>query len=131
MGETAEDRVDFAFTLKELDVDMVPMNFLNPIPGTPFEKCDPMKPIEILKCIACFRLILPKKEIMIAGGRVANLRDVQSMIYFAGASAVMVGNYLTTVNQPVEKDLQLIHDLGLEPAGSTYQFDQVRSTIRA
>jgi hypothetical protein len=68
-----------------------------------------------LKTIACFRFILPRQEIMIAGGRTVNLRDAQSMIFMAGASALMVGNYLTTLNQPVEKDLQMLKDLGLDP----------------
>lgn len=115
MGETREDRCDLAFSLKELGVDFVPVNILNPIPGTPFEKQLPLRPLEILKTIACFRFILPRQEILIAGGRVVNLRDLQPMIFMAGASAVMVGNYLTTVNQPVEKDLQMLKDLGLDP----------------
>ena len=88
--------------------DVVPINILKPIPGTPFEKVPPLPPLEILKTIACFRLILPRQEIMIAGGRTVNLRDMQSMVFSAGASALMVGNYLTTLNQPVEKDLQML-----------------------
>lgn len=115
MGETRADRCELAFSLKELGVDFVPVNILNPIAGTPFEKLQPLPALEVLKTIACFRLILPRQEIMIAGGRVVNLRDLQCMIFMAGASAVMVGNYLTTVNQPVEKDLQMIRDLGLDP----------------
>jgi biotin synthase len=75
-----------------------------------------LPPFEILKTIACFRFILPRQEIMIAGGRAANLRDLQSLIFLAGASALMVGNYLTTLNQPVEKDLQMLKDLGLDPS---------------
>jgi biotin synthase len=93
----------------------VPINILNPIPGTPFSHLKPLAPVEVLQMIACFRFVLPEAEIMIAGGRVVNLRDLQSMIFMAGASAMMVGNYLTTVNQPVEKDLQMIRDLGLDP----------------
>jgi len=58
---------------------------------------------------------MPTKEIMIAGGRTVNLRDLQCMIFQAGASALMVGNYLTTLNQPVEQDLQMLRDLGLDP----------------
>ena len=108
MGETREDRCDLAFALKEVGANVVPINILNPIPGTPFEKMPPLPPMEILKTIACFRFILPKKEIMIAGGRTVNLRDMQSMVFTAGASALMVGNYLTTLNQPVEKDLQML-----------------------
>ena len=115
MGETREDRCELALALREAGADFVPFNILNPIPGTPFEKVPPLAPLEILQSIACFRFILPRQQIMIAGGRVVNLRDVQSMVFMAGASALMVGNYLTTVNQPVEKDLQMLKDLGLEP----------------
>ena len=79
------------------------------------ENQEPLPPMEILKTIAVFRFILPQKEIMIAGGRTVNLRDMQSMVFTAGASALMVGNYLTTLNQPVEKDLQMLNDLGLDP----------------
>lgn len=118
MGETREDRCDLALNLRKLDVDYVPMNFLNPIPGTPLERLPSLEPMEILKTVACFRLVLPQKEIMIAGGRVVNMRDLQSLLFMAGASAMMVGNYLTTVNQPVEKDLQMLKDLGLKPAGA-------------
>lgn len=115
MGESREDRCDLAFELKEIGANVVPINILNPIKGTPFENYPPLPPMEILKTIACFRFILPRQEIMIAGGRTINLRDMQSMIFTAGASALMVGNYLTTLNQPVEKDLQMIKDLGLDP----------------
>jgi len=101
---------------------VVPVNILNPIPGTPFAKNKPLPVMEILKTIACFRFILPRQEIMIAGGRTVNLRDAQSMIFMAGASALMVGNYLTTLNQPVEKDLQMLKDLGLDPNWDAHDF---------
>lgn len=113
LGETWEDRLELAWSLREAGADIVPINILNPIPGTPFEKNPPVPPLEILQTIACFRFILPDREIMIAGGRTVNLRDLQSLIFMAGASALMVGNYLTTMNQPVEKDLQMIADAGL------------------
>ena len=122
MGETREDRCDLAFELKAIGANVVPVNILNPIPGTPFAKNDPLPVMEILKTIACFRFILPRQEIMIAGGRTVNLRDAQSMIFMAGASAMMVGNYLTTLNQPVEKDLQMIKDLGLDPNWDSHDF---------
>jgi biotin synthase len=122
MGETREDRCDFAFALKEIGANVVPVNILNPIPGTPFEKNEPLPVLEILKTIACFRFILPRQEIMIAGGRTMNLRDAQSLIFMAGASALMVGNYLTTLNQPVEKDLQMLKDLGLDPSWDKHGF---------
>ncbi len=122
MGETREDRCELAFSLRELGAHIVPINILNPIPGTPFADREPLAPLEILKTIACFRFILPRQEIMIAGGRTVNLRDAQSMIFMAGASAMMVGNYLTTLNQPVEKDLQMLADLGLDPAWDKHGF---------
>jgi biotin synthase len=122
MGETREDRCDLAFALKELGANVVPINILNPIKGTPFENMPPLPPLEILQTIACFRFILPRQEIMIAGGRAVNLRDMQSMVFMAGASALMVGNYLTTLNQPVEKDLQMLRDLGLDPHWDKHDF---------
>jgi biotin synthase len=122
MGETREDRCDLAFELKAIGANVVPVNILNPIPGTPFAKNDPLPVLEILKTIACFRFILPRQEIMVAGGRTVNLRDAQSMIFMAGASALMVGNYLTTLNQPVEKDLQMLKDLGLDPHWDNHGF---------
>src|SRR5581483_6970284 len=122
MGETREDRCDLAFELRAIGANVVPVNILNPIPGTPFEKNEPLPVMEILKTIACFRFILPRQEIMIAGGRTVNLRDAQSMIFMAGASALMVGNYLTTLNQSVEKDLQMLKDLGLDPNWDNHGF---------
>jgi len=124
MGESPLDRCDLAFALKELGVHIVPMNFLNPIPGTPFARQEPLAPLEILKAIACFRFILPQQEITVAGGRTINLRDLQSLIFMAGASGLMVGNYLTTPNQPVEKDLQMLKDLGLDPRWDRPGFSQ-------
>ncbi|HYG22999.1 MAG TPA: biotin synthase BioB [Verrucomicrobiae bacterium] len=122
MGETREDRCDLAFSIKEIGASVVPINILNPIKGTPFENNEPLSVMEILKSIACFRFILPRREIMIAGGRTVNLREAQSMIFMAGASAMMVGNYLTTLNQPVEKDMQMIRDLGLDPSWDKHGF---------
>ena len=122
MGETREDRCDLAFALRELGANVVPINILNPIKGTPFGDKPRLEPLEILQTIACFRFILPRQEIMIAGGRTVNLRDLQSMIFMAGASALMVGNYLTTLNQPVEQDLQMLRDLGLDPSWDKHGF---------
>ena len=122
MGETRADRCDLAYSLKEIGAQVVPINILNPIPGTPFGQREPLSPLEILKSIACFRFILPRQEIKVAGGRTVNLRDLQSLVFLAGASAMMVGNYLTTLNQPVEKDLQMLKDLGLDPAWDKHGF---------
>ncbi len=131
MGETHEDRCDLAFALKELGAHIVPMNFLNPIAGTPLGQQQPLAPLEILKSIACFRFILPRQEITVAGGRTVNLRDLQSLMFMAGASALMVGNYLTTPNQPVARDLQMLKDLGLDPHWDKHGFsDQdTRATV--
>jgi len=117
MGETREDRCDLALALREIGAHIVPINILNPIPGTPFAGRPPLPPLEILQTIACFRFILPTQEIMVAGGRATHLRDLQALIFMAGASALMIGNYLTTLNQPVEKDLQMLADLGLQAQG--------------
>ncbi|MBM3848086.1 MAG: biotin synthase BioB [Verrucomicrobia bacterium] len=129
MGETWEDRLDLAFSLREAGANVVPINILNPIPGTPFEKIPPLPPMTILQTIACFRFILPRQEIMVAGGRTVNLRDLQSMVFMAGASALMVGNYLTTLNQSVEKDLQMLQDLGLSPDWENHGFEDQTQPI--
>jgi len=113
MGETREQRVELAFELRALDVDIVPINFLHPIPGTPLATVEPLTPLECLKTIAVFRFVLPNKEIMVAGGREKNLRDFQALMFTAGASATMIGNYLTTTGRNPEDDLRLIQDLGL------------------
>jgi biotin synthase len=114
VGETWQARLNLAFKLKELEVDSIPLNFLNPIKGTPFENITPLHPLEILRIIAIFRFIHPKREIRICGGREVNLRDLQSWMYYAGADGAIIGNYLTTLGRPPEEDLKLIKDLGLE-----------------
>jgi biotin synthase len=128
LGETQSDRCELAFALKEIGAHIVPINILNPIPGTPFGNYSQLPPLEILHSIACFRFVLPRQEIMVAGGRAANLRDVQSLMFIAGASALMVGNYLTTLNQPVEKDLQMLKDLGLDPTWDKHGFSDQPDT---
>ena len=114
IGETDADRVDMAFELGGLGVDMVPMNFLHPIAGTPLGYVETLEPMEILRIIALYRFILPKAHLKIAGGRVLNLRDMQSWMFYAGATSLLSGNYLTTTGRAVEEDMQMIKDLGLE-----------------
>lgn len=114
MGETMEQRIEMAFALKELDVASVPINILNPIPGTALAGMKVIPPMEILKTIALFRLILPDKLIRFAGGREQALRDLQSLGYFAGINASLVGSYLTTKGRTIVDDKQLIADMGLE-----------------
>jgi len=113
MGETWEDRIDLAFALYELDIRSIPLNFLHPIPGTPLANQAPLQPLEILRIIAMFRFILPTADLKVAGGRDVNLRDVQSWIFYAGATSMMVGNYLTTRGRALEADLQMLRDLDL------------------
>jgi biotin synthase len=115
LGETMADRLDLAFTLRELEVDSVPLNFLNPVPGTPLADAPRLSPHEILRTIALFRFILPEKDISVCGGREVNLRDMQSWIFYAGASGMMIGGYLTTPGRGVEQDLRMIKDAGLHP----------------
>lgn len=113
LGEEWRDRIDLAFTLRELDVDSVPLNFLHPIKGTPLEDAAPLSPMAILQIIALYRFVLPGKDIRVCGGREHNLRDMQSWIFYAGASSVMIGNYLTTAGRSTEIDRRMIRDLGL------------------
>ena len=114
IGENEQDRIDMALELRRLGVDMVPMNFLHPIEGTPLGKAETMPPREILRIVAIYRFILPKTHLKVAGGRVLNLRDLQSWIFQAGCTAILSGNYLTTAGRAVEDDLQMLKDLGLE-----------------
>lgn len=120
MGESLEQRIELAETLRRLNVESVPLNFLNPAQGTPMGNREPMKPLEILRAIATFRYMLPRAEIRIAGGR-QFLGDMQSMIFMAGASGVMVGDYLTTKGRQVGDDLKMLKDLRLEIRGDTQQ----------
>jgi biotin synthase len=113
LGEKRRDRVSLALLLRDMEIESVPLNFLHPIKGTPLEGARPMPPHEILRTIAIFRLILPKADIKICGGRAVNLRGLQPLIFMAGASGMMVGNYLTQPGQDPALDLQMIKDLGL------------------
>ena len=113
IGETAADRVELAQTLGELNVDSIPVNFLNPIEGTPVAGKRELTPFDCLKIIAMMRLTHPAREIIICGGREVNLRDLQCLIFAAGATGTMVGDYLTTAGRPAEEDVRMIEDLGL------------------
>jgi len=117
LGETDEDRVELSMTLRELDVDSIPVNFLNPVPGTPLEGKRDLTPFACLKIIAMMRLCHPAREIIVCGGREVNLRDLQSLMFAAGATGTMAGNYLTTSGRPAEEDVRMIRDLGLSLRG--------------
>jgi biotin synthase len=113
MGEEWRDRLDMMFTLREIGVDVMPINFLNAIHGTPLENQPQLHPMECLKIIAISRFVLPSAELKVAGGREKVLRDVQSWIFFAGGDSTMIGNYLTTYGRKPEMDHQMVRDLGL------------------
>ncbi|OPX96445.1 MAG: Biotin synthase [Syntrophorhabdus sp. PtaB.Bin006] len=116
LGETMEHRIELALTLQEIGVDSVPINILNPIPGTPFAGNPPLSPIEILLTIAIYRFILPDKDIKLCGGKEKNLRQLLPMAIVAGSNSLMTGNYLTTTGRDADHDIEMIRDLGLEPA---------------
>ena len=113
VGESWTDRLDMAFALRDCRPDVVPLNFLHPIAGTPLAQAPPVPPMEILQIIAVFRFLFPAVRIKVAGGREANLRDLQSWMFFAGASSTLIGNYLTTAGRPAREDHQMLRDLGL------------------
>lgn len=108
MGETMEQRIEIAFTLKDLDVDCIPFNILNPIKGTRLENQPLLNTAEILRTIALFRLILPTKTIRFAGGRQNALADLEYKGYEAGINALMVGDFLTTTGTELQTELELL-----------------------
>lgn len=111
MGERMVDRIDMAFSLKEIAVDSVPVNFLMPVPGTKLGGTAPLPPLEALQAIALFRFILPGKEIRVCGGR-ALLGQLHPFIFAAGADGFMIGNYLTMNGLDPEQDRKMLLDLG-------------------
>ncbi len=113
LGESTAQQIELAFFLRGLSVDSVPLNFLNPISGTPLAERKPVPPLEILKIIALYRFVLPHQEIRICGGREVGLRTLQPMMYIAGANGTMIGNYLTTEGRNPSVDMQEIADLML------------------
>jgi biotin synthase len=113
MGESMEDRIKMAFTLRELDVDSIPINFLMPITGTPLESATAITPLEALHSLALFRFILPRKELRVCAGRGTALGRLHPLIFSAGADGFMIGNYLTTSGLDPEEDLKMVRDLGL------------------
>lgn len=116
MGETLEQRIDFAFELAALNPCEVPINFLDPRPGTPLEDQDLLSPREALQAIALFRLVLPGAWLRLAGGREKVLGELQAMGMLAGANALIVGNYLTTTGRSPEDDHALLDALGMPVA---------------
>jgi biotin synthase len=111
MGETIEQRAEFAAQLGTLGPDEVPLNFLNPRPGTPFGDLPVMPANEALKTVATFRLALPRTILRFAGGRELTLGDLAGRGVLGGVNAVIVGNYLTTLGRSPDEDLRMLADL--------------------
>jgi biotin synthase len=116
MGETLTQRIDFAFELAALSPCEVPVNLLDPRPGTPLDDRPLLAPREALQAIALFRLVMPDVWIRLAGGRERVLGELQAMGLLAGANALIVGNYLTTIGRQPEDDLALLDALGMPVA---------------
>jgi biotin synthase len=111
MGESNEDIVSLARSLRSLNVTSVPLNFLIPIPGTPFAERDELTPQRCLRILCLFRLLLPAQEIRIAGGREVHLRSLQPLGLYA-ANSIFVGDYLTTAGQAAQQDFDMICEAG-------------------
>jgi biotin synthase len=117
MGETVEQRLELLAQLRELDPDEVPINFLNPRPGTPLADRALVEPLDAIRWIALFRLALPRTILRYAGGREVTLRELQAMGMTSGINALIVGNYLTTLGRSPEEDLTMLGDLRM-PVGA-------------
>jgi biotin synthase len=114
MGETIEDRIDFLCALQELEPAEVPINFLNPRPGTPFGDRSLVEPVEALRFVAMARMALPKALVRFAGGREITLQGLQDLGMRSGASGIVLGNYLTTSGRGDADDFAMLERLGFE-----------------
>ena len=113
MGESRKDIIDTAFALKDLSPDSIPVNFLNPVPGTPLENSSHLTPIKCLSILCLMRFLNPKTEIRIAGGREYNLRSLQSLSLYP-ANSIFISNYLTTPGQTPGEVIKMVEDMGFE-----------------
>jgi biotin synthase len=111
LGETREDRIQMAYDLGELQVDVVPINALMPIPGTPLADREPLSSTEVLKTVAIFRLLLPDTVIKLAGGRESVLKEFQAFAFLAGANGMIIGGYLTQRGRSVAEDQRMIREI--------------------
>lgn len=111
LGETAADRIDLAFSLKELEIKSVPVNMLNPIPGTPYEDNIRLGSDDMRQIVAVYRFILPEASIRLAGGR-GLLKDKGESCFLSGANAVISGDMLTTSGYTIESDMAMLEKLG-------------------
>jgi len=117
MGETAAQRLELIEQVRDVEPAEVPVNFLNPRPGTPLQIRRPLAALEAIRWIALFRLALPAVILRYAGGREITLRDLQALGMTAGINALIVGNYLTTLGRAPQEDLTMLADLRM-PIGS-------------
>ncbi|HZU59998.1 MAG TPA: biotin synthase BioB [Solirubrobacteraceae bacterium] len=131
LGESREQRVEMAFQLAGINPTSVPINILNPRPGTRFGDRELMDPWEAVKWIAIFRLILPDALFRLCGGRVENLKDFQQLAVKAGLNGVMMGNFLTTLGNAPEEDRAMFEELGLNVARQPDNGSQPRPDNRA
>jgi biotin synthase len=116
MGESVAQRIELLEQLRQVDPVEIPVNFLNPRPGTPLADRDLVAPVEALRWIALLRLALPAVLLRYAGGREVTLRDLQAMGMAAGINGLIIGNYLTTLGRRPEQDLQMLQDLAMPVA---------------
>ena len=114
MGETEEDRVDFALMLRDMGVDSVPMNILNPIKGTPLEGTPLISEEEIVRCAAVWRMILPKQVIRFAGGRGRLSKENMERIFTGGVNGAIMGDMLTTIGNTINEDKEMLTRLNFE-----------------
>ncbi|BAU67262.1 biotin synthetase [Stanieria sp. NIES-3757] len=134
MGESDDDVIDLAYSLRELNVTSVPINFLIPIPGTPLAEQNQLNPRRCLRVLCLFRFLLPAQEIRIAGGREVHLRSLQPLGLYP-ANSIFIGDYLTTPGQATLADFEMLRDAGFvleTPNGSnlTEQFSLVNADIK-
>jgi biotin synthase len=115
MGESEEDRVSLALELRALEVESIPVNFLDPRPGTPLSERPRLTPHDCLRALAMMRFVNPTRDIRIAGGREVNLRQLQALALYP-ANSLFCNGYLTTPGQGYEADLQMITDAGFHVA---------------
>ncbi|MCX7981483.1 MAG: biotin synthase BioB [Syntrophales bacterium] len=129
MGENISHRIELALTLRELKVDSVPLNFLNPIKGTPLYRLNPLPPLELLITISVMRFLLPDRDLRLCGGKEKNLRQLLPLAVIGGANAIMTGNYLTTTGRNPELDHELLRDLGLEATRDFWPNCRCKTTV--
>jgi len=132
MGESDDDVIDLALSLRKLEVTSVPVNFLIPIPGTPLAELGELNPRRCLRILCLFRFLLPSQEIRIAGGREVHLRSLQPLGLYP-ANSIFVGDYLTTPGQAAHQDFEMIRDAGFvleAPDGSPLEGEPLTQTIQ-